>query len=90
MSDTVTLELECFPDELSPIQLETYEKAEKEHNEIRSKLNQILRGSNSENIFSGNVFSAYQLSGLVTGLESYAKAPSAIRTQNRKIVKSLK
>lgn len=90
MSATVTLELECFPDDLSPIQLEQYEKAEKEHNEIRSKLNDIMRGSSSENIFSGNIFSAYQLTGLVTGLESYAKAPSAIRTQNRKIVKNLK
>lgn len=49
-----------------------------------------LRGSNSENIFSGNIFSAYQLKGLVTGLESYAKAPAAIRSQNRKMVKGLK
>lgn len=90
MSDTVLLDLECFPDELSPIQLETYEKAEKEHNEIRAKLNVIMRGSSSENLFSGNIFSAYQLTGLVTGLESYAKAPSVIRSQNKKIVKNLK
>lgn len=39
MSETCTLELECYPDDLSPIQLEQYEKAEKEHDEIRSKLN---------------------------------------------------
>lgn len=86
----VTLQLDCFPDELSSVQLEQYERAEKEHNEIRSKLNDIMRGSSSENIFSGNIFSAYQLTGLVTGLESYAQAPAAIRTQNRKIVKNLK
>lgn len=39
MSETVTLELDCVVDDLSPIQLEQYEKAEKEHDEIRSKLN---------------------------------------------------
>lgn len=39
MNNTVTLDLECYPEELSEVQLQQYEKAEKEHNEIRMKVN---------------------------------------------------
>lgn len=57
----ITLQLECYEDDLSPAQLKAFEKAEKEHNEIRSKLDDIVKGS--ENVFSGDIFKAYHLSG---------------------------
>ncbi|XP_059607898.1 uncharacterized protein LOC132255763 [Phlebotomus argentipes] len=85
MPDFVTLDMECWQDELSPVQLAAYEKAEKEHNDIREKLSDVLKDSTGQNIFTGNVFSAYQLTGLVTGLEDVAQPLSAIRSEGKKV-----
>lgn len=74
----VTLQLECWVDELSPAQKIAYEKAEKEHNEIRNKLKEIIQETGGKNIFSGQVFTAYQVLGPVPGLDSISKPISAL------------
>lgn len=72
----ISLELECWPDELSPAQLAAYETAESEHFSIRSKLNEIVSSSGAENLFLGELFAAYTFPGAVTGLEDVATQPS--------------
>uniref|UniRef100_A0A1B0GPI2 Uncharacterized protein n=2 Tax=Phlebotomus papatasi TaxID=29031 RepID=A0A1B0GPI2_PHLPP len=63
MPEFVTLDMECWQDDLSPVQLAAYEKAEKEHNDIRQKITDVIKDSSGQNIFNGNIFSAYQLTG---------------------------
>ncbi|XP_035919690.1 uncharacterized protein LOC118517556 [Anopheles stephensi] len=74
----VTLHLECWRDELSPAQKASYEKAEKEHNEIRNKLKDIVQQTGGKNIFSGQVFTAYQVLGPVPGLDLISKPVTAL------------
>lgn len=74
----VTLVLECWRDELSAAQKAAYEKAEKEHNEIRNKLKDIVAETGGKNIFSGQVFTAYQVLGPVPGLEQISKPVTAL------------
>uniref|UniRef100_A0A182PR76 C2H2-type domain-containing protein n=1 Tax=Anopheles epiroticus TaxID=199890 RepID=A0A182PR76_9DIPT len=74
----VTLHLECWRDELSPAQTAAYQKAEKEHNEIRNKLKEIVQETGGKNIFSGQVFTAYQVLGPVPGIETISKPVTAL------------
>lgn len=59
----ITLQMECWSEELSPAQLAAFESVENEYNSVRNKLNDVVKKSGSENIFSGELFSAYQVSG---------------------------
>ncbi|XP_050071822.1 uncharacterized protein LOC126559696 [Anopheles maculipalpis] len=77
-SAEVTLHLECWRDELSPAQKASYEKAEKEHNEIRNKLKDIVQQTGGKNIFSGQVFTAYQVLGPVPGLDLISKPVTSL------------
>lgn len=79
----MTLQLDCWIDELSPAQLAAYEQAEQEHNDIRSKLNEVMTASGAENIFLGEIFSAYQVPGVAQGLDKIGKAPSVVRKEVR-------
>lgn len=74
----MSLHLECWPDELSPAQLAAYETAESEQFSIRSKLNEIVSSTVAENLFLGELFSAYTIPGPVTGLEDIAIKPGSI------------
>uniref|UniRef100_A0A903Y424 Uncharacterized protein n=1 Tax=Anopheles minimus TaxID=112268 RepID=A0A903Y424_9DIPT len=78
MAVEVTLHLECWRDELSAAQKAAYEKAEKEHNEIRNKLKDIVAETGGKNIFSGQVFTAYQVLGPVPGLDQISKPVTAL------------
>ncbi|XP_055539960.1 uncharacterized protein LOC129726840 [Wyeomyia smithii] len=71
--DEITLRLEYWSDELSPAQKAAYEKAEKEHNDVRNKLKDIVKEAGGKNIFAGEVFTAYQVLGPVPGLEQISK-----------------
>lgn len=78
------LELACWPDELSPAQMAAYEKAEKEHNDIQSKLKEMVSTSRAENLFLGDIFSAYQVSGAApVGLEEISKPVAVVRKETR-------
>lgn len=78
------LELGCWPDELSPAQMAAYEKAEKEHNDIDSKLKEMVSATRAEKVFLGEVFSAYQVSGAPPiGLEEIAKPVAVVRKETK-------
>lgn len=79
----MTLNLECWSEELSPAQLAAYEQAEKEHTDIKSKLNDVVVASGAENVYLGEVFSAYQVSGVVAGLEKIAKPVAVVRKETK-------
>lgn len=84
-----SLELECWPDDLSPAQLAAYETAETEHFSIRSKLNEFISSSGAENLFLGELFAAYTVPGAVTGLEDIATKPSSIQRKDPPALKKL-
>lgn len=78
------LVLECWPDELSPAQMAAYERAEKEHNDIDSKLKKMVSSTRAENVFLGEIFSAYQVSGAPPiGLEEIAKPVAVVRKETK-------
>lgn len=79
----MTLQLECWQEELSAAQLQAFEKAESEHRNIRDKLNDIVSSSGGENLFLGEIFSAYSVSGNAPGIETIAKPVAAVRKENR-------
>lgn len=79
----MTLQLDCWADELSPAQLAAFEQAEKEHNDIRNKLNEVVMGGGAENMYLGEIFSAYQISGTVPELDKIAKSVASVRKENR-------
>lgn len=77
--DEITLHLEYWSDELSPAQKAAYEKAEKEHNDVRNKLKDLVKEAGGKNIFSGEVFTAYQVLGPVPGLEQISKPITSLK-----------
>lgn len=79
----MTLKLDYSADELNPAQLAAFEQAEQEHNEIKNKLKDLVVSSGAESVFLGEVFSAYQVSGSVTGLDSIAKPVAVVRKENK-------
>lgn len=79
----MSLQLDYWADELNPAQLAAFERAEHEHNDIRSKLNDAMAASGAENLYLGEIFSAYQVSGAVQGLDKIGKAPSVLRREVR-------
>lgn len=79
----MTLQLDCCQDELSPAQLAAFEQAEQEHNDIKSKLNEVVSASGAEKLFLGEIFSAYEVAGPVAGLEKIAKPVATVRKENR-------
>lgn len=65
------LQLDCFDEELSEVQKGYYEKSLKEHNDVKSRLQEII--GNAHNIYSGEVFSAYEILGPAPGLDEFSK-----------------
>lgn len=61
----ISLELECWVEELSPAQLAAYEKVTNEHNAIKSALKSALTSNEGRELFNGQVFQAYSFKGKV-------------------------
>lgn len=61
----ISLELECWVDELSPAQLAAYEKVANEHNAIKNALKTALNSNEGKELFNGQVFQAYSFKGKV-------------------------
>lgn len=70
-----TLQLDCYEEELSEAQKNFYEKGLKEHTDIKSKLQELI--GNAENIFRGEIFSAYEILGSVPGIDEFSKPISS-------------
>lgn len=79
----MTLKLQCWDEELSPAQLAAYEQAEKEHNDIKAKLSEVVAASGAENLYLGEIFGAYQVAGAVAGLENISKPVAVVRKENK-------
>ncbi|XP_067626384.1 uncharacterized protein row isoform X2 [Eurosta solidaginis] len=61
----ISLELECWVEELSPAQLAAYEKVANEHNAIKTALKSALTSNEGRELFNGQVFQAYSFKGKV-------------------------
>lgn len=61
----ISLELECWVEELSPAQLAAYEKVATEHNAIKNALKSALTSNEGRELFNGQVFQAYSFKGKV-------------------------
>ncbi|XP_017487415.1 PREDICTED: uncharacterized protein LOC108375777 [Rhagoletis zephyria] len=61
----ISLELECWVEELSPAQLAAYEKVTNEHNAIKNALKSALTSNEGRELFNGQVFQAYSFKGKV-------------------------
>lgn len=79
----MTLKLDYSAEELSPAQLAAFENAEREHNDIKNKLKDLVSASGAESVYLGDVFSAYQVSGSVAGIDSIAKPVAMVRKENK-------
>lgn len=79
----MTLKLDYSAEELSPAQLAAFESAESEHNEIKNKLKDLVSSSGAESVFLGDIFSAYQVSGSVAGIDTIAKPVAVVRKENK-------
>lgn len=79
----MTLKMQFWTEELSPAQLAAFEQAEKEHNDIKAKLSEMIGSSGAESLYLGEVFGAYQVSGAVAGIETIAKPVAVVRKENK-------
>lgn len=81
----MTLKLSCWSDELSETQLAAYERAENEYNGIKTKLRDLVSSTNTENVYLGEIFSAYQIAGNLENddIEEIAKPISSVRRDYR-------
>lgn len=61
----ITLDLECWVDELSPAQLSSYQRMAQEHNAIKSALKNALSVNEGRELFNGQIFQAYSFKGKV-------------------------
>ncbi|XP_053603160.1 uncharacterized protein row [Plodia interpunctella] len=61
--DVPTLELECWEEELSEIQLQAYKNADEEYKSIQNKLDEMVKETGGEIVYNGDQFTAYQLLG---------------------------
>jgi pogo transposable element with ZNF domain len=77
-----TLQLDCFSEELSDCQKAFYEKGVKEHNDIKARLKEVI--GTAQNIFSGEIFSAYEILGPVPGLDEFSKPISSFNKKEPK------
>lgn len=77
----MTLKLGCSADELNESQLAAYDRAEKEHNDIKAKLRDLVSTTSAENVFLGEIFSAYEVAGAVEPevIEEISEPVSAVR-----------
>lgn len=61
----ISLELDCWIEELSPAQLAAYERVANEHNAIKNALKSALNANDGKELFNGQVFQAYSFKGKV-------------------------
>jgi len=61
----ISLELECWVEDLSAAQLSAYEKVASEHNAIKGALKTALTANEGKELFNGEVFQAYSFKGKV-------------------------
>lgn len=81
--DFCTLDMQCEDEPLNEFQLQFYNNALKEHNDVKYKLKDLL-GDGAKNVFSGDIFSAYEILGPAPGIENISKPISAFNKKEPK------
>ncbi|XP_038206753.1 uncharacterized protein LOC119828582, partial [Zerene cesonia] len=61
--DVPTLEMDCWEEELSEVQLQAYKNADEEYKNIQNKLDDIVKDTGGKIVYNGDQFTAYQLLG---------------------------
>ncbi|XP_002049694.3 uncharacterized protein row [Drosophila virilis] len=61
----ISLDMECWVEELSPAQLAYYEKITNEHNAVKNALKTAVSANEGKELFNGQVFQAYSFKGKV-------------------------
>lgn len=61
----ISLDLDCWVDELSAAQLAAYDRIAHEHNAIKSALKNALSVNEGRELFNGQIFQAYSFKGKV-------------------------
>ncbi|XP_068621095.1 uncharacterized protein row [Battus philenor] len=84
--DVPTLELECWEEELSEVQLQAYKNADDEYKSIQSKLDDIVKNTGGEIVYNGDQFTAYQLLGKQPVLKDLERqSAEIIRSRSRSL-----
>lgn len=61
----ISLDLDCWVDELSAAQLASYERMAQEHNAIKNALKNAMNVNEGRELFNGEIFQAYSFKGKV-------------------------
>ncbi|XP_059058166.1 uncharacterized protein LOC131851662 [Achroia grisella] len=84
--DVPTLELECWEEELSEVQLKAYKNADDEYKSIQSKLDEMVKDTGGEIVYNGDQFTAYQLLGKQPVLKDLERqSAEIIRSRSRSL-----
>lgn len=82
--DIPTLELECWEEELSEVQLQAYKNADDEYKSIQNKLDDIVKSTGGQIVYNGDQFTAYQLLGKQPALKDLERqSADIIRSRSR-------
>ncbi|XP_075992723.1 zinc finger domain-containing protein relative of woc [Anticarsia gemmatalis] len=84
--DVPTLELECWEEELSEVQLQAYKNADDEYKNIQSKLDDMVKDTGGQIVYNGDQFTAYQLLGKQPVLKDLERqSAEIIRSRSRSL-----
>ncbi|KAG6441174.1 hypothetical protein O3G_MSEX001671 [Manduca sexta] len=84
--DVPTLELECWEEELSEVQLQAYKNADEEYKSIQNKLDEMVKNTGGEIVYNGDQFTAYQLLGKQPVLKDLERqSADIIRSRSRSL-----
>ncbi|KAJ8726638.1 hypothetical protein PYW07_001336 [Mythimna separata] len=84
--DVPTLELECWEEELSEVQLQAYKNADNEYKSIQNKLDDMVKDTGGEIVYNGDQFTAYQLLGKQPVLKDLERqSAEIIRSRSRSL-----
>uniref|UniRef100_A0A1E1W2Z6 Uncharacterized protein n=1 Tax=Pectinophora gossypiella TaxID=13191 RepID=A0A1E1W2Z6_PECGO len=84
--DVPTLELECWEEELSEVQLQAYKNADDEYKSIQNKLDEMVKSTGGEIVYNGDQFTAYQLLGKQPVLKDLERqSADIIRSRSRSL-----
>ncbi|XP_052758574.1 uncharacterized protein LOC113516907 [Galleria mellonella] len=84
--DVPTLELECWEEELSEVQLKAFKNADDEYKSIQNKLDEMVKDTGGEIVYNGNQFTAYQLLGKQPVLKDLERqSADIIRSRSRSL-----
>lgn len=84
--DVPTLELECWEEELSEVQLQAFKNADNEYKSIQNKLDDMVKDTGGEIVYNGDQFTAYQLLGKQPVLKDLERqSAEIIRSRSRSL-----